>query len=217
MDDGVPLPGALSGTVKERVIRLDDALFYLVAGALQFITDYQRYEPTGALTVEQTREALANMLWDFYTRSPMEIGTLVMWAASTVPDQFLLCDGSVKLQSQYPELHGVLGSTWNTGGEPSNSFRLPNLANRFPLGVSPKSLAALGGEENHQLDDNEMPVHGHGIATKNSTGGNVTAVALSGSGTITTLNGIVQTAGADVPHNNMPPYVVLNFIIKALP
>lgn len=66
MTASVPLPSILSGDVEERLVRIDKSLFFIVAGALAYAADYQTYIETGALTIEEAREALGNMVWDFY-------------------------------------------------------------------------------------------------------------------------------------------------------
>lgn len=67
-----PLPPTLSGNILERLIRLDEALIYLVGGSLEYLTDKEPLEETGALTVEQARAALSQMLWDYYHENIME-------------------------------------------------------------------------------------------------------------------------------------------------
>lgn len=65
--DGTPLPGALSGDVIERVIRLDSALIYLVNGALSYLCDREGFEQTGTLTTDAAKAALSDMLWVYLT------------------------------------------------------------------------------------------------------------------------------------------------------
>lgn len=63
--DGIPLPLALSGNVIERLIKIDEALFYLVLGALVELTDDWWLEQTGTLTADDAKLALMEMLWCF--------------------------------------------------------------------------------------------------------------------------------------------------------
>lgn len=58
----IPLPAALNGSTEERIIRIDSALFFIITGALSALIDLQDYEPTGTLTAEQAKDALASML-----------------------------------------------------------------------------------------------------------------------------------------------------------
>jgi hypothetical protein len=62
MKDGTPLPPALSGNTVERLIRMDESLFYLVNGVLSFLVNREPLEQTGALTPEQAKDALNDML-----------------------------------------------------------------------------------------------------------------------------------------------------------
>jgi hypothetical protein len=47
--------------------------------------------------------------------------------ASAAPNGWLLCDGSLLDSADYPDLFAVIGSTYNTGGEPAGQFRLPTI------------------------------------------------------------------------------------------
>ena len=63
------------------------------------------------------------------------VGTIIMYAANTVPDGYLLCDGSAVSRTDYAELFKVIGTTWGTGNG-STTFNLPNAVGRFPEGAS---------------------------------------------------------------------------------
>jgi microcystin-dependent protein len=162
------------------------------------------------------------------------IGGVIMFAGSSAPEGFLLCDGSEVFVDDYDRLHFIIGNIY---GNPSNiiKFKLPDLRFKFPLGKNNnKNLGDVGGEENHTLTSNEMPVHNHGVSDpghghniNNMPYGMQDIVALSGGGITacdeTTHNvssnnnttGItINNSGGGNAHNNMPPYIVLNYIIK---
>lgn len=63
------------------------------------------------------------------------VGTIIMYAANTIPDGYLLCDGSAVSRTDYAELFKVIGTTWGTGNG-STTFNLPNAVGRFPMGSS---------------------------------------------------------------------------------
>ncbi|MEZ4966500.1 MAG: tail fiber protein [Saprospiraceae bacterium] len=138
------------------------------------------------------------------------VGVIQMWPTATPPAGWLICDGSSFNAATYPALNAVLGG--NT---------LPNFKGRFPLGANfpvvpggfPHALGSTGGEEEHTLTVAEMPSHSHTITYSEGqeSGDSSTYSDLSGTG-VTDNTG---NTGGGQPHNNMPPYFVINFIIKA--
>ena len=75
-------------------------------------------------------------------------------------------------------------------------------------------MAAEGGEEDHTLQTEEMASHSHDISKHNATG-SVNAINTTGDASLAhALEDYMSEEGGDTPHNNMPPYVSVNFIIK---
>lgn len=120
-------------------------------------------------------------------------GVIVMWSgtASAIPSGWALCDG--------------------TNGT-------PDLRDRFVVGAgSTYAVGAKGGEATHTLTVDEMPKHGHrinssmGTALINYSGGRFWAVEEMEVGSL--LHN-TDTSGSSSPHNNMPPYYALCYIMK---
>jgi microcystin-dependent protein len=152
-------------------------------------------------------------------------GSVIAFAGSTAPTNWLLCNGTTVSRTTYAALFALIGTTYNTGGEAGTDFRLPNLLGRVPVGLDAgqaefDALAETGGAKTHTLTTTEIPSHTH---AQNNFG--VAPVA----GGFPTANGFVQGgAGADAQgggrgngntggggaHNNLQPYLVLNYIIK---
>jgi len=152
-------------------------------------------------------------------------GSMIMWSTDTPPVDWLLCDGSaVSRGGTYAELFAAIGTTYGAG-DGSTTFNVPDLRGRFPLGqddmggssadrVTAGEADILGqgsGEETHTLTISEMPSHSHSISTYPSPGGSgslATGANVAG-GTSST-----NSTGSSQAHNNMQPYVTLNYIIK---
>ena len=96
----------------------------------------------------------------------------------------------------------------------------PNLSGRFILGYGGTytTLKETGGEETHTLSEAEMPSHSHTARARGSWGEDGYHNWLIGGGYIhndgSTLYNVINDAGSSQPHNNMPPYFVLAYIMK---
>ena len=102
------------------------------------------------------------------------VGAMLNWTGGTVPDGFLLCDGSTASKATYPDLAAKLGTTW--GPETATTFTLPDFRRRVAVcfGSTDSSansnapdpeLGSTGGNESKTLALNELPRHRHGAGT----------------------------------------------------
>ena len=148
------------------------------------------------------------------------IGTLTPFAGHCQPAGWLMCDGSSYCKTRYCDLYRVIGTTFGGCG---NTFNVPDLRGRLPLGasqglcsISDKSVGNTGGSETHQLTVEEIPSHTH--TYQNQIGGwESSAYSVSGapqrpyysSDTLST-----SSTGGNAAHSIMQPYLALNFIIK---
>jgi len=161
------------------------------------------------------------------------VAEIRIFAGNFAPTGWALCDGQLLPISQNTALFSLLGTTY--GGDSRTTFALPNLQGCAPLhpgqgpGLSLRNLGETGGEQNVTLLETEMPAHSHGVQAAASGGGlpgpanNVWASGLRGRpgvyansspATNVQMNPFaVSVAGANSPHNNMPPYLGLTFII----
>jgi microcystin-dependent protein len=138
------------------------------------------------------------------------------------PKGWTFCNGQLLPINQNQALFSILGTTY--GGDGRTTFALPNLQGRTPVHVGNGiTLGELGGEAAHTLNISEVPAHNHvpsgsgnppslpGVAGNVWATGNASNYAASAN---TSMNpACILPVGGSQPHENMSPYLVLNFII----
>jgi len=150
------------------------------------------------------------------------------------PSGWALCDGQLLPLSQNTALFSLLGTTY--GGDGKSTFALPNLQGSVPLqqgqgpGLSLYDLGETGGQTSVTLLFSELPAHTHAlqcfttaVGDKTSPVGAIPAVPpaqrgqnfyADAQGTKPAMNtNLLAPAGGNLPHNNLPPYLTLNFCI----
>jgi microcystin-dependent protein len=143
-------------------------------------------------------------------------GVIVPYAGASAPTNWLLCDGSAVSRSTYSVLFAVTSTQFGVGNG-TTTFNLPDLRGRVPVGIDTGQSefnvrGETGGAKTHTLTTSEMPSHSHTITTF----GNAAAVeggffveGLVNAGTRGTNN-----TGGGAAHNNLQPYIALQYIIK---
>ena len=151
-------------------------------------------------------------------------GSVMMFGGATAPDGYLLCDGTAVSRTTYSDLYDAIGTTYGSG-DGSTTFNLPNLKGKVPVGYDSSdssfdSLGETGGEKTHTLTVNEMPSHTHPLKTSYTSGSNTdNDKVMSASGSSGWNNNAhgeysIENAGGGQAHNNLQPYIVMNYIIK---
>jgi microcystin-dependent protein len=147
---------------------------------------------------------------------PRKIAGIVhQYAGANAPDGYLLCDGSFYRTDEYSELFNAIGFTYGESGSGVNiMFAVPNLSTRVPVGVgSGYTLGSTGGEAKHTLTVDEMPKHDHGaVYTGNADTGNKKYAWYTTTGD--KIGYQLMETGDGAAHNNMQPYIALNYIIS---
>lgn len=148
------------------------------------------------------------------------IGEIRMFAGNFAPAGWRLCDGSLLPIAENDALFVLIGTTY--GGDGENTFALPDLRGRVPMHMgSGHSIGETGGQETATLTLNQIPAHQHpfassATATLGSPVGNVvaattTAIYDGSPSTVPMAQNVA--AGGTAPHDNMAPFVAINFII----
>lgn len=147
------------------------------------------------------------------------------------PKGWAFCDGQILPLSQNTALFSLLGTTY--GGDGKSNFALPNMQGNAPMhpgqgpGLSLHDLGETGGSDTVSLLESEIPAHNHSVGAENVPLGSVTTPAghvfdhpasgnlfnIAGSVVVAMSSNALAPAGGDQPHNNMQPYLTLNFCI----
>ena len=146
----------------------------------------------------------------------MPAGVITQFAGSTAPTGWLLCNGNAVSRTTYSALFTAIGTTYGTGNG-STTFNLPNFQGRVPVGSNTTyALGSSGGEATHTLTVDEMPTHNHGTGL---TGyGQITGTGMkweyvNDRGVYDSGYDIILDKGGGQAHNNMQPYLTVNYII----
>lgn len=160
------------------------------------------------------------------------VAEIRMFPFNFPPTGWAFCDGQILPLSQNTALFSLLGTVY--GGDGKSTFGLPDLQGSAPMqpgqgqGLSLRDLGEIGGTESITLLESEMPTHTHtlmanaldpadlntpnpsrvlalsqGVAAYQPAPGNSQPLGFQG----------LPPAGGGLPHNNMQPYLTLNFCI----
>jgi microcystin-dependent protein len=138
------------------------------------------------------------------------------------PKGWAFCNGQIMAINQNQALFSLLGTTY--GGDGQTTFALPNLQGRSPLHNGQTfTLGQTGGESTVTLTTAQMPAHTHPVNVNGTASGQTTPTnnywgnggqtIYSDSANATMNPAAVATVVGSQPHNNMSPYMVLNFCI----
>ena len=158
------------------------------------------------------------------------IGEIRMFAGNFAPVGWSFCNGAIIPIDQNDALFNLIGTTY--GGDGQTTFALPNLQSRVPIHVGPGfALGQSGGTETVTLTVSQIPAHSH-VPTCNASQGTSTTPAFNanppggiwafaannpytdGSPAASMDPAAVGSSGGSQPHDNMIPFLVINFILS---
>ena len=157
------------------------------------------------------------------------VGEIRMVAFNFAPTGWAACDGSLLPILANQTLFTVIGTTY--GGDGQSTFAVPDLRGRIPIHLGTQTgiaMGAHGGSESVVLTAAQIPAHGHALmaaqaaGASNNPAGNLLAQpgtmdlysALSQNTSLSSL--AVLPAGGGQSHDNMQPFLCVNFIISLL-
>lgn len=162
------------------------------------------------------------------------VAEIRLFTGNFAPTGWAFCNGQLMPISSNTALYALLGTTY--GGDGISTFALPNLQGRVPIqagqgpGLSARNLGEAGGETVVTLTDSQLPRHDHaiganwadGLGTTAAPAGNFLATPLAGGTVVKAYSPVSNTTMAVAnnsndatiqPHNNIQPYLAVNFII----
>jgi microcystin-dependent protein len=159
------------------------------------------------------------------------LGEIRMYAGDSednLTQGWVICDGRQLSQSQYASLYAVLATSYNTGGESEGNFRIPNFVGKVPAGVDSEQSEFLetgttGGAKTVTLTTAQIPSHNHQYRDRgnnlrtdvdyHTAAGAGNGIAAGAGGVQTNRTPLIAGTGGGGSHNNLQPYLVVNFIV----
>lgn len=157
------------------------------------------------------------------------VAEIRIFTGNFAPRGWAFCNGQLLPISQNTALFSLLGTTY--GGDGRTNFALPDLQGRVPVhpgqgpGLSLRDLGETGGSAGVTLIESELPAHSHGMSGIDADAEFIDPVdtlpgITPGEETYGSVSNLVQMnvnamtdAGGGQPHNNLQPYLVVNYLI----
>jgi microcystin-dependent protein len=161
--------------------------------------------------------------------SDQYLGEIRMFAGKYAPEGWAMCNGQLLSIADYPELFSLIKTTY--GGDGQTTFALPDLRGRLPVHMGRNTetgtvypLGQMGGTETVTLTYDQLPNHTHAVNAQSGAGTTSNAAnnywaagpvnMYSSIGANGTMGGsAIGITGGNMPHNNVMPYLAVNFII----
>lgn len=205
--------GALQGSVSY-VLTMPATQWFIrqIGDLLRDVTLPDRWVQVGSVSVDDAVAAGTAMYLGFV---PM-IGQVIPYVTASPPDNCLICDGSTYARLDYPDLYAKLASVFIIDAD---HFVVPDLRGRTIIGMNTSyPMGSAGGEVTHQLTEAELASHAHAydpvvvvdvdLEDLGLPQGNAAQIV-----PLATEN--TYATGGNQAHNNMQPYLALQYAIVA--
>lgn len=155
----------------------------------------------------------------------LTLGEVRLFAGTYAPLNWEFCSGQILPISEYTALYGVIGTSF--GGDGVKTFGLPDLRGRVPIHQGQGTVVGdAGGSETVSLTEAQLPGHTHAVGAGGTAStpkpqggfwaqngaGNTAPYSMGQDGSVMAASA-VTVAGAGAPHDNMQPFLALNYII----
>lgn len=153
------------------------------------------------------------------------LGEIRMFGGNFAPQGWMFCAGQTLSISENDALFTLVGTTF--GGDGVTTFGLPDLRGRIPIHQGGGIVAGeIGGTETVTLSPAQLPAHTHPLLASGSTANNpnpgnnvpgessVISMYQSGAASAAMAAGATSSVGGNQPHDNMQPFLCINFIIS---
>ena len=145
------------------------------------------------------------------------IGSVMIYAGTTIPENWMKCDGQALSRTTYSKLFSAIGTSYGNG-DGSTTFNVPNIQGRFPIGISSSdtdfnTLGKTGGSKTHTMTLEELAEHNH---IQFTGGGQLTNTNSTPGDCVVGRENTARTSktGESKPMDIMNPYYVANIWLR---
>lgn len=190
----------------------------LISGVGEENFNFKSFEPV--TSNQKLLELIDGLRRQFNSLDSLPVGTILIWPSKSLPSsKFVFCHGqSLPLSDVSLEFHLVIGDAF--GVPEAGKIKMPDMRNRFVVGCDQNYTAypfgSTGGLSSVQLTVDQMPNHNHSIAALDAINGTEQTIKPLGyiNGHVGSGKIYTESTGGGKAHENRPPYIALNYIIK---
>lgn len=206
----------LAADYSDRSIAMSGMTYALLLSSFTWWSQLWRWDNAGQeptdVNIDRIQEIVDQAMVELMQNQ--RVGEIICYAGAT-PTNVLPCDGATYVGADYPELFALIDAAFISGDD----FTVPDLRSRGVIGtgqgvsLTQRNIGATGGNEAVALTTNEMPAHVHGLNAVITT--SVAGSFIPYLDIVSGIGGTTNSAGNGAAHENMHPFLALNFGIVA--